>query len=106
MRAVFACNAYIDEQAPWALKKADPERMEAVLLTLFMAIRDLAVAISPVVPSAAARVLDQLGVPADARDLAALASADWFAARVATGEPLVQPTGVFPRLELPAEEGA
>jgi len=106
MRAVFACNAYIDEQAPWALKKSDPERMEAVLLTLFMAIRDLAVAISPVVPAAAARVLDQLGVPQDARDLAALGSADWFAARVASGEPLAQPTGVFPRLELPAEEGA
>jgi len=106
MRAVFACNAYIDEQAPWALKKSDPERMQAVLLTLFMAIRDLAVAISPVVPTAAAKVLDQLGVPADQRDLAALSSHDWYAARVASGEPLGQPTAAFPRLELPAEEGA
>jgi methionyl-tRNA synthetase len=33
MRAVFACNAYIDEQAPWTLRKTDPERMRAVLLT-------------------------------------------------------------------------
>ena len=27
MKAVFACNAYIDEQAPWALRKTDPERV-------------------------------------------------------------------------------
>ncbi|MEC7624006.1 MAG: methionine--tRNA ligase, partial [Pseudomonadota bacterium] len=30
LRAVYACNAYVDEQAPWALKKTDPERMKAV----------------------------------------------------------------------------
>jgi len=106
MKAVFACNAYIDEQAPWTLRKTDPERMEAVLLCLFMAIRDLAIAISPVVPTAAAKVLDQLGVPADERDLAALADEGWYARRVATGAALDAPSPAFPRLELPAEEGA
>ena len=25
MRAVFACNAYVDVQAPWALRKTDTE---------------------------------------------------------------------------------
>ena len=30
-KAVFACNQYIDAQAPWALRKTDPERMIAVL---------------------------------------------------------------------------
>jgi TatD DNase family protein len=39
MRAVFACNAYIDEQAPWALRKTDPERMQTVLATLYIASR-------------------------------------------------------------------
>src|SRR3546814_2559272 len=33
LRAVFACNAYIDPQAPWTLRKNDPQRMEAVLST-------------------------------------------------------------------------
>jgi methionyl-tRNA synthetase len=104
MRGVFACNAYIDEQAPWGLKKTDPERMGAVLLTLFMAIRDLTIAISPVVPTAAGKVLDQLGIPADERNLAALADREWYLRRVATGEPLGVPSPAFPRLELPAEE--
>ncbi|MBU7581096.1 MAG: methionine--tRNA ligase, partial [Porphyrobacter sp.] len=27
LRAVYACNQYVDEQAPWTLKKTDPERM-------------------------------------------------------------------------------
>jgi methionyl-tRNA synthetase len=106
MRAVFACNAYIDEQAPWSLRKTDPERMRAVLLTLFMAIRDLTIAIAPVVPAAAGKVLDQLGIPAEARGFTAFAHAGWYMERVATGEALAQPVGAFPRLELPAEEGA
>lgn len=106
MRAVFACNQYVDEQAPWTLKKTDPERMRAVLLTLFMAVRDLAIAIRPVVPASADRLLDQLGIAGDGRDFAALSDADWYARLVATGYTISQPVGVFPRLELPADETA
>ena len=106
MRAVFACNQYVDEQAPWTLRKTDPERMRAVLLTLFMAVRDLAIAIRPVVPASADRLLDQLGIAADARDFTALNDADWFVRLAATGFAVEQPVGVFPRLELPAEVAA
>ena len=58
---MYACNAYVDEQALGA-QETDPERMKAVLQTLFIAIRDLAIAIQPVVPEKAAAVLDQLGI--------------------------------------------
>lgn len=105
MRAVFACNQYIDEQAPWTLRKTDPERMRAVLLCLFMAIRDLTIAIAPVVPTAAGRVLDQLGIPARSRGFVALGDADWYMQRVASGERLSTPMPAFPRLELLEEEG-
>jgi methionyl-tRNA synthetase len=106
MRAVFACNQYVDEQAPWTLRKNDPERMRVVLLTLFGAVRSLAIGIRPVVPNSADRLLDQMGIPADERDYAALADAGWFERLVATGFRLAQPVGVFPRLELPAEDAA
>lgn len=106
LRAVFACNAYIDEQAPWTLRKTDPERMKAVLYTLFMAIRDLTIAIAPVVPTAAHRVLDQLGIPAEDRAITDLARADWYMARVATGERLGTPVPAFPRIEPDAAETA
>jgi len=101
MQAVFACNQYVDEQAPWALKKTDPERMAAVLMTLFRCVRDLALAVRPVVPTSIDRLLDQMGIGADARDFAALANANWYRDLVASGFRLEQPQGVFPRLEMP-----
>ena len=104
MRAVFACNAYVDEQAPWALRKTDPDRMRAVLCTLFMAIRDLTIAILPVVPGTAHKILDQLGIPVDQRGIADLARADWYWSRVATGERLCAPVGAFPRIELDLQD--
>ncbi|ANY20656.1 Methionine--tRNA ligase [Tsuneonella dongtanensis] len=104
MRAVFACNAYVDDQAPWALRKTDPERMTAVLMTLVRQVRDLAIAIRPVVPSSIDRLLDQMGIAENARDFAALANRDWLSA---LGDfRLSQPIGVFPRLELAEDEPA
>lgn len=105
MRAVYACNQYVDEQAPWGLKKTDPERMKAVLQTLFVALRDLAIAIQPVVPEKAASLLDQLGIPAGERSFAALDDREWFGRLVVSGYTVAPPTPLFPRLELPAEEG-
>lgn len=103
MRGVFACNQYIDVQAPWALRKTDPERMNAVLSTLVRAIRILAIAILPVVPRGAGAILDQLGVREDERSHAAIDDESWYARRIAAGEPLLPPTPAFPRLELPVE---
>lgn len=104
MRAVYACNQYVDEQAPWALKKSDPERMKAVLQTLFMALRDLGIAIQPVVPEKAAALLDQLGIAEAERTYAALSDTGWFNRLVSAGFTVVPPTPLFPRLELPAED--
>ncbi|MGB7417812.1 MAG: methionine--tRNA ligase [Erythrobacter sp.] len=104
IRAVDTCNQYIDEQAPWALRKTDPDRMKIVLLTLFVALRDLAIAIQPVVPERAAALLDQLGVPADERDFAALSDTHWYERLVEGGVLLATPTPIFPRLELAKQE--
>ncbi|KZY57289.1 methionine--tRNA ligase [Erythrobacter sp. HI0063] len=106
MEAVWACNQYVDEQAPWALRKTDPKRMEAVLLTLYIAIRDLALAIQPVVPSKAKAVLDMLGVAEDRRGFGDLADESWYGALVAAGHRIGKPEPVFPRLELPENEAA
>ena len=103
LKAVFACNQYIDSQAPWALRKTDPERMNAVLATLYVAIRDLAVAIAPVIPASSARLLDAMGVPAGERDYAALADAGSYARLASSGFRLAAPTPIFPKLEMAAE---
>ena len=87
MAAVFACNAYVDAQAPWALKKTDPERMVAVLGTLVAAVRLLTEAVSPVIPGSAAKLIALIDDGAG-------------------GTPINQPTPIFPRLELGEDEDA
>jgi methionyl-tRNA synthetase len=99
LRAVFACNQYIDVQAPWALRKTDPDRMVAVLAALVEAIVILAVAIQPVVPAAAAKLLEQLGVPESDRNWAAISDPGLYARLAAAAAPLAPPQPIFPRLD-------
>ena len=80
--------------------------LPTVLMLLFRCVRSLAIAVRPVVPASIDRLLDQLGVAGDARDYADLDDAGWFERLVASGFTVAQPVGVFPRLELPAEEQA
>lgn len=91
---VSACDAYIDAQAPWTLKKENPARMNVVLYTLSEAIRCIAIAAQPVMPQGAAKILDQLKVPQDLRMFAHV-SADYA---LAGGVKIEKPEGVFPRI--------
>jgi len=90
-RVVGDANRYVDEQAPWALKKTDPARMATVLYVLAETIRHLALLAQPVVPEAAGKLLDQLAVGPDRRDFAALRQA------LKPGTQLPKPEGIFPR---------
>jgi methionyl-tRNA synthetase len=87
LRQVFACNQYIDKQAPWTLRKTDPARMAEVLGTLVAAIRALAQAIAPIIPASADKLLTLIDAGKG-------------------GAPIAQPTPLFPRLELEDEEAA
>ncbi|WP_301749446.1 methionine--tRNA ligase [uncultured Erythrobacter sp.] len=102
LQAVFACNAYIDSEAPWTLRKTDPERMETVLATLYICIAQLAVAISPVIPASSAKLLDTLGIPENLRTLEGIRS-HWYSPLAESDHRIIAPTPLFPRLELPAE---
>ncbi|MBA14961.1 MAG: methionine--tRNA ligase [Sphingomonas sp.] len=103
VQAVFACNAYIDEQAPWALRKTDPQRMETVLATLYICIAQLAVSILPVIPKNATTLLDRMGIAAELRTPDAIGS-HWYSPLAESDFRLEQPTPLFPRLELKTEE--
>jgi methionyl-tRNA synthetase len=105
MSAVFACNAYIDAQAPWALKKTDIARMETVLATLYICIAQLAVAISPIIPESANKLLSQMGISSDLRTISGLGG-HWYSPLAESNYRLEQPVGLFPRLELPVEDAA
>jgi methionyl-tRNA synthetase len=90
-KIIRAANGYIDRQAPWALNRTDKTRMGHVLRVLVDTIRVIATLLQPVMPGSMARMLDQLGVPPEARSFAALATP------LNDGLALPPPQGVFPR---------
>lgn len=90
---IRAANAYVDHQAPWALRKTDLARMKTVLWVLAETIRQVALVMQPFVPDGASRILDQLGVGVDQRDFASFGPD--FA--LVPGSSLPVPRGVFPR---------
>jgi methionyl-tRNA synthetase len=90
-RVVAAANRYVDEQAPWALRRDDPARMRTVLYTLAEVLRHLGILTQPFVPEAASSLLDQLAVPAEVRRFADLAEP------LPPGRGLPAPHGIFPR---------
>jgi methionyl-tRNA synthetase len=96
-QVVSESNKYVDEQAPWTLRKTDPARMATVLYVLADVIRQLAIVIQPYMPGSMAKLLDQLAVPAEARDFAALDRP------LTPGTALPAPSGIFPRY---VEEGS
>jgi methionyl-tRNA synthetase len=90
-KVIRAANAYIDRQAPWALKKTDPVRMAAVLRVLAEVIRSVATMLLPFMPQSMARMLDQVGAPRGLRTIAGLQTP------LPEGTILPAPQGVFPR---------
>ncbi len=96
-RVVSATNGYFAASEPWALKKTDPARMATVLYVTAEVLRNVAILAQPVMPDAMARLLDQLGVPPDARSFQTMGEAG----RLVSGTTLPPPQGIFPRLAVP-----
>ena len=90
-----AANRYFSAQQPWVLAKSatasDQQRFATVLYTTMEVVRIAALLVSPVMPDSAAKLLDLLGQPADARDFHAVG------VRLAPHTVLPIPEGVFPR---------
>ncbi|MFB8764341.1 methionine--tRNA ligase [Nocardiopsis alba] len=61
MRTVAEANKYISDQAPWALKKTDPERMATVLHVALQLVQDANTLLTPFLPAAANKVYAMLG---------------------------------------------
>ncbi len=91
-------NRYVDEKAPWTLKKTNPPLMNAVLYILADTLRHLAIVLSPFMPYASDELLDQLAVPKSERNFACIGDKkfqDEYSLK--PGTVLPSPRGVFPR---------
>jgi len=105
MGAVFACNAYVDAQAPWTLRKTNFARMQTVLATLYICIAQLAVAVQPVMPESMAKLLDAMGIDPALRTFTPIGS-HWYSPLAESDFVLEKPEGIFPRLELAEADAA
>ena len=94
---VGEANRYFAGEEPWVKKKTDPARMGTILYVTAEVVRQVAVLALPVMPGSASKLLDALGVAANARDFASLGPAH----RLSAGTPIPTPTGVFPRYVAP-----
>ncbi|GAB3450362.1 methionine--tRNA ligase [Streptomonospora sediminis] len=61
MRTVAEANKYISDQAPWALRKTDTERMHTVLHVALQLVRDANALLTPFLPASANKVHAMLG---------------------------------------------
>jgi methionyl-tRNA synthetase len=86
-------NRYFAGEEPWAHKKSNPERMGTILYVTAEVTRQIGILVQPVMPESACRLLDQLGVPGDARTFAVLGPKG----RLKPGTELPPPHAVFPR---------
>jgi methionyl-tRNA synthetase len=87
-------NEYIDRNAPWALRKTDVHRMEAVLYSLLEVIRLIGISLLPLIPESAGKILDTLNIHKDNRNFAHANASGALKA----GDALKSPEIIFPRI--------
>ncbi len=120
MRAVSEANAYVSQQAPWALRASDPKRMLTVLHVAVQAVQDCNTLLTPFLPHAAERIHAAVGGAERWSDRAEVrevddvdggpgypvimlddgrGSARWQSTPVVVGTPILEPTPVFTKLD-------
>jgi len=61
----FDANKYFNDEEPWALKKEDPDRMNAIIYTICEQIKNISILLSPIIPIATKKVLETMNLNND-----------------------------------------
>ena len=85
-------NKYVDNQAPWSLKKNDFQRMNVVLYTLIETIRQISIMLQPFIPNTSKSILDHIQIPLVQRDIKSIELFFDGGIKISTPKPL------FPRV--------
>ena len=98
MEFARSCNRYVDEKAPWTMRKTDLEGTKVTLTYALRAIHALGIMLSPVMPGVGEKIL-----AAFSRDLKVVSWSDAIHFDV-VGAPLSQPAILFQKIVQAAEE--
>lgn len=88
-----AANKYIDEKAPWVLRKSDPEQMQHVLYVLMEVIRNIGIILQPFMPESSSKILDLLKIDPNQRGFEHINKDHCLK----VGHNFDKPTPIFPR---------
>jgi methionyl-tRNA synthetase len=58
----FEANKYFNDSEPWAVKKKDTERMNAILSTVVEQIKNISILLNPIIPIATNKVLSTINI--------------------------------------------
>ena len=58
----FDANKYFNDSEPWAVKKKDPDRMNAIIYTIILQIKNISFLLSPIIPTATNKVLNTINI--------------------------------------------
>jgi methionyl-tRNA synthetase len=95
-------NKYIVENEPWNLAK-DPvskEKLLAIMYNLLVALRAIAILITPFMPQTAEKILRQIGITESAKLNFSIIRKD---VALTVGSPLIRGDSLFPRIEVKKE---
>lgn len=93
---VRRANKFIEESAPWVLKKEEKDKeLASVMYTLIEAIRIIAIYVAPIMPGSAQKMWDQLKIEADITKANADKDGQWGLLKA--GHELGTAEPIFPR---------
>ena len=58
----FDANKYFNDSEPWKFKKEDPERMNAILYTIVVQIKNISILLNPIIPISTKKVLNAINL--------------------------------------------
>ena len=96
-RLLGTANKYIDEEAPWQTVRTDRARAGTVLYNTLEAVRIATILLTPWLPTATARVWDQLGITVPLANQRLADAARWGG--LPSGTQVRPGAPIFPRIE-------
>jgi methionyl-tRNA synthetase len=99
---INTANKYIVENEPWNLAKepANKEKLLAIMYNLLVALRSIAILITPFMPQTAGKILRQIGIDESQKLDFSIIRKD---GALTAGSPLVRSDSLFPRIEVEKE---
>ena len=74
----FNANKYFNDLQPWSLKKSNIERMNTILFTIVVQIKNISILLSPIIPLSSEKILNIMNLKNEEKKIKAVSNVDIF----------------------------